>query len=555
MNIDGKQNFVALYARVSSERQAEEKTIESQLAALREHAAKQGYTVSEEHIFTDNGISGTELIRPGLEALRDLVATQAINRIVVLCPDRLSRKQAHQLILSEEFSRYDVDLEFVNYTASSSPEDQLFLQMQGAIAEYEREKIMERSRRGKIYKARGQKVCVLSNAPYGFIYRKRSDSSDAAYEVHPEESKIVRKVFQMHGVERLSIGAIVRYLNEAEILAPGGGKHWHRSGVYRILKNPAYVGKAAYKKTQVIPRRNAQSSTVVRGLKARYPKSSKTRLDLPKDDWISISVPRLVPESLFDRVNEQLTENKRFSPRNSKRHDYLLTGLLQCEECGYSLQGITTKSRGKERSYYKCSGKSNWRLPNETRCSSHYISSKILDDLTWEQTKQLIEQPELVLAEYANRTQEKGKVHVSIKALITAKKKELRAIEIEKSRLMDLYQAGAVTLEEIKPRLTDIQRRVDDTQKEHATLLLSEQQEHQQLQLIEHFDVFQKKLTNNLAEISFADRKKIIQMLVCQVIVNCSKAEITVKHVVPMAPDVYRLCPDRVVACFVDPLA
>jgi site-specific DNA recombinase len=549
------QNLAALYARVSSERQAEEKTIQSQLAALREYAAKQNYIVKEEHIFSDNGVSGSELIRPALEELRDVVASGVVHRVVVLCPDRLSRKQAHQLILSDEFSRHDVELEFVNYTASSSPEDQLFLQMQGAIAEYEREKIMERSRRGKIYKAKGQKVCVLSGAPYGFVYHKRSDSGEATYEIHPEESKVVKQIFQMLGLERLSIGAIVRHLNETKVNRPGSSM-WYRSTVHRILTNPAYTGKAAYKKTQVAYRKNAPSNRIVRGLKARYPKSSKVRINLPQEAWISINVPRIIPDSLFERVNEQLQDNKRFSKRNNKRNDYLLSGLLQCRECGYALYGITTSGRSKtERSYYRCSGGDAYRHPNGARCSSHFIRTQIIDDLTWEQTKQLIEQPELILAEYANRTNEKGKQQLSIQSLIATKQKEIRRIENEKSRLLDLYQAGTVTIEEIKVRLADIQKRTDDTQSEHDELLLSAQQEHQQLQLIDNFEVFQRNLKSNLSEISFADRKKIVQLLVKQVEVDCSKAEITVKHVVPMTQNVYGLCPDRVIGGLVDSLS
>ena len=147
----------AIYARVSSERQAQEKTIESQLEHVNEYVASKGIRVDADFIFIDNGVSGSSLIRPGLDALRDMASVGKINQIFVLSPDRLARKHAHQLILLEEFERLDTKVVFVNRDVSSNTaEDQMLLQIQGVISEYEREKIMERHRRGKLHKANKQ---------------------------------------------------------------------------------------------------------------------------------------------------------------------------------------------------------------------------------------------------------------------------------------------------------------------------------------------------------------------------------------------------------------
>jgi site-specific DNA recombinase len=156
---------IALYARVSSDRQVEEGTIESQLASLHAYGDEHGFTVDTDLIFTDDGFSGATLARPALDALRDQAVSGAIDEVLVLSPDRLARNHAHQLVLIEEFKRLGVEMVFVNRPIAHSPEDQLLLQMQGVIAEFERETILERSRRGKLHKAKPGQATVLSGAP------------------------------------------------------------------------------------------------------------------------------------------------------------------------------------------------------------------------------------------------------------------------------------------------------------------------------------------------------------------------------------------------------
>jgi site-specific DNA recombinase len=137
----------AIYARVSSEQQKEENTIASQTAALLEFAREQGYGVPDEWVVEDEGFSGASLLRPGLERLRDLAAEGHIQAVLIHSPDRLSRKYAYQVLLTEEFARNGVETIFLKAPHSGTPEDQLMLQFQGMIAEYERAQILERSRR------------------------------------------------------------------------------------------------------------------------------------------------------------------------------------------------------------------------------------------------------------------------------------------------------------------------------------------------------------------------------------------------------------------------
>ena len=156
-----------IYARVSSDKQREEHTIASQTAALRVFAQEQGFSVPDEWVIEDEGYSGATLVRPGLERVRDLVAEGQVDAVLVHSPDRLSRKYAYQVLLLEEFARNNVQTMFVKAPQTATPEDQLLLQFQGMIAEYERAQILERSRRGKRHRALQGVVNVLCGAPYG----------------------------------------------------------------------------------------------------------------------------------------------------------------------------------------------------------------------------------------------------------------------------------------------------------------------------------------------------------------------------------------------------
>jgi site-specific DNA recombinase len=161
---------VAIYARVSSEQQAKEDTIASQLEAVAQRVACDALKCDPELCFVDDGYSGSTLVRPGLERLRDQAAAGSIDRLYVLDPDRFSRKYAYQILILEELTHCGVEVVFLCNPLGHDPAENLLVQVQGMIAEYERAKILERSRRGKQHAARRGSVNVLSGAPYGYHY-------------------------------------------------------------------------------------------------------------------------------------------------------------------------------------------------------------------------------------------------------------------------------------------------------------------------------------------------------------------------------------------------
>jgi site-specific DNA recombinase len=316
MSIPELQLQVALYARVSSEQQTSQQTIESQRAALVKRIAADGYALLPDMQFIDDGYSGATLVRPALEQLRDLAAVGGLDRVYVHSPDRLARKYAYQVLLVDEFNHSGVEIVFLNRSLGTSPEDDLLLQVQGMVAEYERAKILERSRRGKRHAAQTGRVNPLSGAPYGYRYiDKQQGNGQARYEVEPEPASVVRRIFEWVGIERLSIGAVCRRLHTNQIASPTGKAVWDRSSVWGLLSNPAYKGEVAFGKTASGPRRPRLRPG--RG-HAAQPRQDVSSYDQSQADWISIPVPALVEPALFEGVQAQLEENRRHA-RQSQR--------------------------------------------------------------------------------------------------------------------------------------------------------------------------------------------------------------------------------------------
>jgi site-specific DNA recombinase len=204
----------AICARVSSARQAKDETIGSQLAALREHAGKSRLDVPEEWVFADEGHSGATLVRPGLEALRDLAAQGCLDLVLAYSPDRLARKFAYQALLIEELARCGTRVEFVKGPRGDSPEDQLLVQFQGMFAEYEKAQLAERYRRGKAWRAKTGSVNVLGGAPFGYRYLRKTPETGASYEVIPHEAVLVAEMFRRYADDGAAIADLRRWLED-----------------------------------------------------------------------------------------------------------------------------------------------------------------------------------------------------------------------------------------------------------------------------------------------------------------------------------------------------
>src|SRR5271169_298361 len=392
--------MAAIYARVSSEQQREENTIASQTASLIEFASSHDLQVPAEWVFEDEGYSGATLERPGLERVRDLAAEGQIQVVLVYAPDRLSRKYAYQILLIEELAKHGVETVFVNAPQGTSAEDQLLVQFQGMIAEYERAQILERSRRGKRHRARSGEVSVLSGAPYGYRYIRKSDDAPASYTVIEAEARVVRQVYEHYTVAGLSIGAIAGWLNSEGVPTRKQSSRWERSVVWAMLRNPAYRGAAAFGKTRIAGR-----IRVTRALRRRggIVSSNSIGHERPRAEWIEIPVPALVSEESFARAQELLHENKLRSRRRTIAPS-VVQGLVSCQKCGYAFARTSTRTSARKIHYYKCIGSDGWRKLGGPVCNNgRFVRQDLLDEVVWTEVVRLLEDPTLIQQELDRR--------------------------------------------------------------------------------------------------------------------------------------------------------
>ena len=519
----------AIYARVSSDRQKENHTIASQTAALLDHAEKHGYAVPSEWVFEDEGYSGAVLARPGLEALRDLAAEGQIGAALIYSPDRLSRKYAYQILLAEEFSRCGVELIFLKSPAGATPEDQLVVQFQGMIAEYERAQIAERCRRGKRHRAQQGMVNVLSGAPYGYRYVRKSESSAAYYEVIEAEAKVVRMVFETYTQQGLSINAIARMLNERQIPTRTATTRWERSTVWGMLRNPAYCGKACYGKTELRPRQR-----ITRPLRQRNGVASRDSAnhERPRQEWIEVPVPPLVSEEVFALAQEQLQKNAHHSPRRTIEPT-LLQGMLVCQQCGYALYRVSARTSKQKLYYYRCVGSDGYRRLKGPVCTNRPVRQDRLDQLVWDEMIRLLDDPALVQAEIDRRREAARQANPMQKREEELRREQAR---LDKSieRLINAYQEGLVTLPQLRQRMPELRRQMQAVESEVHSLEMAAVDEARYLQLAKTLATFRGKLRVRAETLDVRERQQILHLLVKEILVGSDT--ITIRHSIPIPP-------------------
>ncbi len=518
----------AIYARVSSERQKEEQTIASQTAVLREYAEAEGYTVPEEWIFQDEGYRGSLLVRPGLERLRDLAAEGQIETVLIYSPDRLSRKYAYQVLVTEEFARHGVEAIFLRSPQAETPKDQLLLQFQGMIAEYERAQIVERTRRGKRYRAKGGLINVLSGAPYGYRYIKKSETSVALYEVVEPPAAVVRQAYRRYIEDSRSIGQISRDLKAQGIPTSTGKSRWERSTVWGMLRNPAYQGRACFGKTE-----RAERKKIARRLRQQggfAPRSSCNR-ERPSQDWIEIAVPAILSEETFSLAQERLERNKHFSSRHTKVPT-LLQGLLVCSRCGYAYYRTSTRTSSRKLYYYRCLGSDAYRHWQGRVCSNRPIRQDYLDDLVWKQVVGMLGSPELVRSEMDRRIREIHQSHpgqVRKEALLNQRARVQKGID----RLLDAYQEGLLPLVELRRPIPELRKRETALESELQSLEASAVDQGRYLQLAESVEGFLDRRRQSAETLDVTDRQKILRWVVKEILVGPDT--LTIKHSIPVA--------------------
>ncbi len=516
----------AIYTRVSSDQQKENKTIGSQVEALLNFSDQNGYVVPEEYIFKDEGYSGAVLVRPGLERVRDLSAEGQIQAVLVYSPDRLSRNYAYQVVLLDEFESCGTEVMFINSPKAETPEEALLLQFQGMIAEYERAMITERTRRGKRFKAKTGIVNVLSGAPYGYHYIKRTTDTAAYYQINEEEAFVVQEVYRLYTVDFLSIAGVVRELNQRKIPTKKRKSPWDRSTVWAMLRNPAYMGKACFGKTEQTER---QKITKRLREKGGYSARNGCKKGKPREEWIEIPVPAIISTEIFDLAQERLKKNKLHSQRNTVRVT-LLQGMIACSACGYSFYRTSTPTSKGKFYYYRCLGSDAYRYENGKKCNCRPLRQDYLDEIVWQKVLELLQDPGLIQKEIDKRIKETKKSNPLMDqktVLLKQKSKLSRAMD----KLLDAYQEGLIPIDQLRKRMPDLQKRTTNTERELANLEAYELALDNRLQLLD-VESFTKSLHKDINHLDIKDKRKIVKLLIKEVLVGEDSIEI--KHSIPV---------------------
>lgn len=419
---------LAIYARVSTEEQREGQTIDSQVSELERFAREKGWLIAG--TYKDAGWSGGVMERPELDRLRDDALKGMFEAVLINDVDRLARDVAHLGVIKRDLERKGIKVIFRKLPSDTSPTYNLMVNILGSFAEFEREMISDRTRRGRRHKVETRKQYLGSNTAFGYHYTpmNRITGEDGILAVAPQEAAVVQQMFQWVDQEGLSARRVLNRLNELRIPPKNGAPTWAKSSVLRILHCETYAGVWHYNKFQGCEPKNTATSP-------RYRRRAKCSIrQRPRSEWLPLELPtslHLVPRSRWERVQQQLAHNLTFSPRNEK-HAYLLKGLLRCGGCGARYVGDPCHGRF----YYRCFA----------RCKERpsVIEDK-LNDAVKGAVKRVMLNPALILEPLQALDQAEAVDQAQRRTSLHDIQKEERQLAMEEQRLLDAYRTGLIS--------------------------------------------------------------------------------------------------------------
>jgi site-specific DNA recombinase len=434
-----------------------------------------------------------------------------------------------RFLLMEELARQGVETLFAKAPQGDSAEDQLLVQFQGMIAEYERAQILERSRRGKRHRAQVGEVSVMSGAPYGYRYMRKTDEAPATYMVQEDEARVVRRVYAMYTIEGLSIGEIARRLNDEGIPTRKRSARCERSVVWAMLRNPAYRGTACFGKTRESARTRVMRPQRRRGVTSPNMTAGHER---PREEWLEIPVPALVSEESFARAQELLAENKIRSCRRTITPS-VVQGLVSRAKCGYAFSRTSTYTSARKIHYYKCIGLDSWRKLGGPVCDNRrLVRQDLLDQIIWAEVIRLLEDPGLIQQELDRR----------LVAARTSDPSQKREQSLQRDldhlgkgieRLLSAYQEGPVSIEQLRQRVPPLQQRQRTIRTELQAIADQTADRAAYLRLAETLTSFLARLRTAADTLHDAERQRIVRLVVKEVLIGDNS--ITIRHSIPIA--------------------
>ena len=506
---------IALYARVSSEGQAQRGTIASQVEALRARVAELGHEVVA--VYTDDGWSGAKVDRPGLDALRDAAAAGAFEAVWCLSPDRLARKFAYQVLVTDELARFGVEVCYADSPPVDDPQSRLLVQVQGMFAEYEKAALAERARRGKLYRVRAGEA-VFPKVAYGYRRVPRSAAGPARLAVYEPEAAVVRRIFDEY-TSGASMRGIARHLYEDGIASPEGRQVWPLATIGGMLRNRAYAGTAQWYRYDYI-----QAPGLKRPRKARR----------PPETWVEVAVPAIISPDAFSAAQAVTRDNSHFSPRNTTPGTFLLRGLVVCGACGVHLRcekKQRDKSHPRQSRYYSCPHQDPFKAGGpDRRCSERAVRADELDAFVYEKLREALLSPEVLLAgEAAMAGRDALPDDELLSAQVERVRRQLDAAAAEKRRLADLYQAGLLDLPELQRRAAEVTSR---RQQLGSQLEELERRHHElagQNRLRRCIADFAARVAEGFEQLDFDRRQRLMRLVVEEVRVSGWQVELRLR--------------------------
>jgi len=504
---------VALYARVSSESQAARGTIGSQLEVLVARTTAAGHEIVA--TYADEGYSGARLDRPGLDALRDAAEGGAFEAVWCLSPDRLARSFPYQVLIIDELTRLGVPMVFTDSPPiDDDPQARLLIQMQGVISEYERAKIAERYRRGKLYRVRAGEA-IFWKVPYGYRRVARSDAGPARLEVYEPEAVVVRRIFAEY-TSGTSLRQIIRHLYEDGVPTPTGKALWASSTINGLINNPTFAGKAAWYRHEYVPAPGGRTSRRAR----------------PEQEWVHVAVPAIVSDEFFAAAQAAARDNSVFSPRKTTPGLWLLRGLVVCGRCGVKayVQPMPS-SNGKTNRYYCCSNHDPIKAGGQDkRCTERRIRADELDVFVFDQIRAVLTRPDVLVAgESALAGRDAPSDDDILIAQLAKLTRRVDAADAERRRIADLYQADLITAAELSRRAKEVAARRAKLEAEHAELTARHHDLAGRNRLRQRLGDFAATSAAGLDRLDFDGRQRLIRLVVEQVRVTGWQVEIRLR--------------------------
>jgi site-specific DNA recombinase len=437
-----KLKRVAAYCRVSTERQAEEQTIEVQKRFIQEWADKNNAIVVK--WYCDDGWSGDLLQRPALDELLEDVGEELWEGVVFLDRDRVARNVAYQEFVFRELRDKSIELYCVTSPMADTDEGNALQQVLAVFAELDRKKIVRKMRQGKIHKAKSGKL-VGHQAPYGYRYILKNQIQDGRFEIYEPEAEIVRMVFSWVAYQGYSIHRVVKELYAMKI-PPSKKKseRWVKSSVARMLNREDYIGTSYYNRREAIVPKNP-----IRVEKYKRVKKSSRRVR-PKDEWYPIPVPSIIDKELFDLAHKRMRENFLYGKRN-KTYEYLLTGKVNCA-CGARRVG----DGDKEHHYYRCAARI-YNYPLETKkCENEGVNAEILDAMVWNKLLELLANPSVIKSQAEKWVVKQSKTVNKTQDELYRLESALEKLRDEEKRYVKAFGSKVIEFNQFEESMRDV---------------------------------------------------------------------------------------------------